>query len=252
MIKAVIIEDEQTALDNLVHHIGLTKEPISIIATMETVDDSVAWFNSNPAPDLIFMDIHLKDGISFSIFDRVKISTPIIFITAYDSFMVKAFEQTSIEYLLKPINEHELLKAITKYKNLKNHFLNNHENLIEYLAQKDTSRKSRIVVKKGIEFQSILLEEVAYFFTEQKITFLITKDGKKFLVDKNLKELEEGLDKRMFYRANRKFIININYVKSYKSYDKIKILVELTVPMSEEIIVSQESAIDFRKWISAL
>jgi DNA-binding LytR/AlgR family response regulator len=97
-----------------------------------------------------------------------------------------------------------------------------------------------------------LLDEVAYFFTEQKITFLITKDGKKFLVDKNLKELEEELDGHKFYRANRKFIININYIKSYKSYDKIKILVELTVPVSEDIIVSQESAIDFRKWISAL
>jgi DNA-binding LytR/AlgR family response regulator len=123
---------------------------------------------------------------------------------------------------------------------------------LEYLAQKDNSKKSRILVKKGIEFQSILLDEVAYFFTEQKITFLITKDGKKFLVDKNLKELEEELDGHKFYRANRKFIININYIKSYKSYDKIKILVELTVPVSEDIIVSQESAIDFRKWISAL
>ncbi|MES2374458.1 MAG: LytTR family DNA-binding domain-containing protein [Bacteroidota bacterium] len=252
MIKAVIIEDEKTALDNLIHHIQLTKEPISVIAELETVEDSVNWLINNPAPDLIFMDIHLKDGISFSIFERVKVSSPIIFITAFDNFMVKAFEQTSIEYLLKPINEQELLKAITKYKNLKNHFLNNHENLLEYLAQKDNNKKSRILVKKGIEFQSILLEEVAYFFTEQKITFLITKDGKKFLVDKNLKELEEELDGHIFYRANRKFIININYVKSYKSYDKIKILVELTVPVSEDIIVSQESAIDFRKWISAL
>jgi DNA-binding LytR/AlgR family response regulator len=252
MIKAVIIEDEQTSVDNLVYHIHLIKEPISIIATLETVEDSVTWFNSNPPPDLIFMDIHLKDGISFSIFDKVKLSSPIIFITAFDNFMVKAFEQTSIEYLLKPINEQELLKAITKYKNLKNHFLNNHENLLEYLAEKDTSRKSRILVKKGIEFQSILLDEVVYFFTEQKITFLITKDGKKFLADKNLKELEEELDPKKFYRANRKFIININYIKSYKPYDKIKILVELTQPVAEEIIVSQESAIDFRKWISAL
>jgi two-component system response regulator LytT len=103
MIKAVIIEDEKTALDNLVHHIQLTKEPISIIAELETVEDSVNWLNTNPAPDLIFMDIHLKDGISFSIFERVKVSSPIIFITAFDNFMVKAFEQTSIEYLLKPI-----------------------------------------------------------------------------------------------------------------------------------------------------
>jgi DNA-binding LytR/AlgR family response regulator len=252
MIKAIIIEDEQTATDNLLHHIRLTKEPITVIATLESVDDSVEWLSNHPAPDLIFMDIHLKDGISFSIFDRLKISAPIIFITAYDNFMVKAFEQTSIEYLLKPIDEKELLKAITKYKDLKNHFLNNHENLLDYLAEKDTSRKSRIVVKKGIEYQSILLEDVAYFFTEQKISFLITKEGKKYLVDKNLKELEEELDTKIFYRANRKFIININYVKSYKAFDKIKILVELILPVGEEIIVSQESAIDFRKWIAAL
>jgi len=252
MIKAVIIEDEKTALDNLIHHIQLTKEPVSIVATLETVEDSVDWFMTNPAPDLIFMDIHLKDGISFSIFDRVKVSAPIIFITAFDNFMVKAFEQTSIEYLLKPINEQEVSKAITKYHTLKDHFLNNHENLLHYLSEKDTARKSRIVVKKGIEFQSILLEEVAYFYTEQKITFLITKEGKKYLVDKNLKELEEELDPKKFYRANRKFIINIDYIRSYRSYDKIKILVELTIPITEEIIVSQESAIDFRKWITAL
>ena len=252
MIKTLIIEDEKTALDNLLHLIQLTKEPITVIGTLETVEDSVNWFRNNPAPDLVFMDIHLKDGISFSIFEKVKISVPIIFITAFDNFMVKAFEHTGIEYLLKPINDQELLKAITKYKSLKNHFLNNHENLLEYLSEKDPARKSRIVVKKGIEFQSILLDEVAYFFTEQKITFLITSDGKKFLVDKNLKELEEELDPKKFYRANRKYIVNINYIKSYKAYDKIKILVELTVPVSEDIIVSQESAIDFRKWISAL
>ncbi|MES2005625.1 MAG: LytTR family DNA-binding domain-containing protein [Bacteroidota bacterium] len=252
MIKALIIEDEKTALDNLLYHIELTKEPVSIAGTLETVEDSINWLNENPSPDLIFMDIHLKDGISFNIFDRAKVSAPIIFVTAYDNFMVKAFEQTSIEYLLKPINEQELQKAITKYKNLKNHFLNNHENLLTFLSEKETIKKSRIVVKKGIEFQSIPLEEVACFFTEQKISFLITRDGKKYLVDKNLKELEEELDGKTFYRANRKFIVNINYIKSYKSYDKIKILIELIIPISEEIIVSQESAIDFRKWIAAL
>lgn len=252
MIKAVIIEDEKTAMDNLIHHIQLTREPVTVVAMLETVEDSVAWFLSNPVPDLIFMDIHLKDGISFNIFERVNISAPIIFITAFDNFMVKAFEQTSIEYLLKPINEQELVKAIAKYRTLKNHFINNHENLLKFLSEKDKTRKSRIVVKKGIEFQSILLEDVAYFYTEQKISFLVTRDGKKFLVDKNLKELEEELDPKKFYRANRKFIIHIDFVKSYRSYDKIKILVELTVPLSEEIIVSQESAIDFRKWITAL
>ncbi|MBV9988257.1 MAG: response regulator transcription factor [Chitinophagaceae bacterium] len=252
MIKTIIIEDEKIALDNLLLNINLTREPISVIATLETVEESVHWLNHNPPPDLIFMDIQLKDGLSFTIFEKVKVTTPIIFITAFDNYMVKAFEHTGIEYLLKPVNEQELSKAIAKYRNLQQHFLNNYEQLIEYFSGKDGQKKSRIVVKKGIEFQSIPLDDVAYFFTEQKISFLITRDGRKYLVDKNLKELEEELDARRFYRANRKYIININYVKSYKPYDKIKIQVELTVPVSEEIIVSQESAVDFRKWIANL
>jgi DNA-binding LytR/AlgR family response regulator len=252
MIKTIIIEDEKIALENLLYHIRLTREPISVLATLETVEDSVHWLSTNPQPDLIFMDIQLKDGISFNIFEQVKVTAPVIFITAFDNYMVQAFEHTGIEYLLKPINEQDLIKAITKYKSLQNHFLNSYDHLLDLFAGKDGSKKTRIVVKKGIEFQSIPLDDVAYFFTEQKISFLITKEGKKFLVDKNLKELEEELDPKKFYRANRKFIININFVKSYRSYDKIKIQVELTVPVSEEIIVSQESAVDFRKWITTL
>ncbi len=252
MIKAIIIEDEEIALENLQLSILRTKEPISVMATLETVDDSVEWLINNPPPDLIFMDIQLKDGLSFNIFEKVKVSSPIIFITAFDSFMVKAFEQTGIEYLLKPVTEQELTKAITKYKNLKDHFLIHHNNLLPFLSDSGTNKRSRIVVKKGIEFQSILLEEVAYFFTDQKISFLITKDGKKFLVDKNLKELEEELDSKIFYRANRKYIVNINYIKSYKPFDKIKILLELTVPVSQDILISQENAIDFRKWFATL
>jgi DNA-binding LytR/AlgR family response regulator len=252
MIKAIIIEDEKIASDNLLHNLQLTNEPITVLATLEGVEESVEWLSNNTAPDLIFMDIQLKDGISFSIFERVKISVPVIFITAFDHYMVEAFEQTGIEYLLKPVGVPELTKAIAKYKNLQKHFLNHYDELRQYMSSKDGSRKTRIVVKKGIEFQSIQLDDVAYFFTEQKICFLITREGKKFLVDKNLKELEDELDPHKFYRANRKFIININFIRSYRSYDKIKIQVELTVPVSEEIIVSQESAVDFRKWINTL
>lgn len=252
MIKAIIIEDEKTATENLLHHLRLTQEPIMVLATLESVEESVQWLSSNPQPDLIFMDIQLTDGLSFSIFEKVKISSPVIFITAFDNYMVQAFEHTGIEYILKPINEQEISKAIAKYKNLQKHFLNSYDQLLDFFAGKDGNKKTRIVVKKGIEFQSIPLDEVAYFFTEQKISFLVTREGKKFLVDKNLKELEEELDFKKFYRANRKYIININYVKSYRPYDKIKIQVELTIPVSEEIIVSQESAVDFRKWITAL
>jgi two-component SAPR family response regulator len=154
MIRAIIIEDEKTASDNLIHHIQLTKEPITVLACLESVDDSVHWLSTHPEPDLIFMDIHLRDGISFTIFEKISVSSPIIFITAYDNFLIRAFEQNSIDYLLKPIHENDLINAIRKYKNLKNHFLHNHEGLLAYLAEKDTSRKSRIVVKKGIFIQN--------------------------------------------------------------------------------------------------
>jgi DNA-binding LytR/AlgR family response regulator len=252
MINAIIIEDEKTAAENLMHHIGLTHEPVQILANLETVEESVKWLSTHTAPDLIFMDIHLSDGISFSIFDRVRVSSPIIFVTAFDNFMVQAFEQTGIEYLLKPINESELQKAIRKYEGLRSHFLNQQDKFMGYIAGKEQGRKSRIVVRKGIEFQSIPLDEVAYFYTEQKVTFLVTTENKKYLVDKNLKELEEELDEKKFYRANRKFIVHIDAIRSYKPFDKIKIQLELNTAVNEPIIVSQESAIDFRKWISAL
>lgn len=252
MIRLLIIEDEKTALHNLLHHIELTGEAVSIAATCETVEESVQWLQTNAAPDLIFMDIHLKDGISFTIFQRVAVTAPVIFITAFDNFMIQAFEQNGIEYLLKPITEQELGRAFTKYHNLQKHFRSNQEQFISSFSEKETTRKSRIVVRRGIEFQSVPLEDVACFFTEQKVSFMVNKEGKKFLVDKNLKELEEELDPKKFYRANRKYIVHINYIRSYKPYDKIKILVEPTVPVSDEIIVSQETAMDFRKWIAAL
>lgn len=252
MIRAIIIEDEAIALDNLLQLIRQTGEQVSILATMETVEESVEWLSNNAAPDLIFMDIQLKDGISFSIFEKVKITVPVIFITAFDHYMIQAFDHSGIEYLLKPLDLSELTRAIRKYRNLQQHFLQHYEQLIDFLGNKEAQRKTRIVVKKGVEFHSIVLEEVAYFFTEQKVSFLVTREGKKYLVDKNLKELEEELDPKKFYRANRKFIVNINCIKSYRSYDKIKIQLELNVPVPEDIIVSQESAVEFRKWIHTL
>lgn len=250
MIYVLIIEDETTSLENLLYHLKLTKEPINIVGKLESLEEMIAWFSVNKEPDLIFMDIELKDGISFSIFEKVKITAPIIFTTAFDTYMVQAFEQSGIDYLLKPIGEKELLAAITKYKNLKNHFLNNYDKLLTYLNRKQEKKRSRIIVKRGVEFQSVQLDSVAYFFTKNKITFLVTNEGTKYLLDKTLKELEDELDPATFYRANRKFIININYIKSYKVFDKVKLLVEMVIPVAEDIVISQETASDFKAWIS--
>jgi DNA-binding LytR/AlgR family response regulator len=252
MINAIIIEDEKTASDHLAHQLERTAEPLQILARLETVEDSVSWLASHAAPDLIFMDIHLSDGISFSIFDRIRINTPVIFVTAYDNYMVQAFEQAGIEYLLKPIVEQDVQKAIKKYFGLRTHFLQQSDYGAGISNMHDQRHRSRIIVRKGIEFQSIQLDEVAYFYTEQKLTFVVTMDNKKYMVDRNLKELEEELDTKKFYRANRKYIVHINAIRSYKPFEKIKLQLELHIPVSESVIVSQEGAVEFRRWIAAL
>ncbi|HVZ24726.1 MAG TPA: LytTR family DNA-binding domain-containing protein [Sediminibacterium sp.] len=252
MIKALLIEDEKLAMDNLVRHLEKTGEPVSIVGKLESVEESVEWLRQQPLPDLIFMDIHLKDGVSFGIFEKVPVNAPVVFITAYDNFMMQAFDNAGIEYLLKPIQEADLSRALGKYKNLQSHFLQNSGDILQIAAARNPVRRKRILAKRGVEFLSISLDDVAYFFTEQKITFLVTGEGKKYLVDKTLKELVEELDPAAFYRANRKYIIHIRYIKSYKPYDRIKLQVELTTPVAEEVVISQESAADFRKWIAAL
>ena len=250
MINTIIIEDEKLAADNIIRLLSLTKEPISILAVLDSVQESVEWLKTHPQPDLIFMDIQLKDGNSFSIFEQVKVLSPIVFITAYDSYLVKAFEQNSIEFLLKPIDETAILHTINKYKNLKQHFQYKYEELQGRFT--DKTKRTRLIAKKGIEYQSILLGDIAYFFTEHKITFLVTRQEKKFMLDQNLKELEEEMDPKIFYRANRKYMINVDCIKSYKPCDKVKLTVELTVPVSEEIIISQENTSSFKKWISEI
>ncbi|MFT3681487.1 MAG: LytTR family DNA-binding domain-containing protein [Ferruginibacter sp.] len=250
MINALIIEDERTAADSLIRMLELTREPIQVLAVTDSVTDSVEWLRTHPQPDIIFMDIQLKDGNSFSIFDEVKVVSPIVFTTAYDNFLIKAFEQNSIEFLLKPIEEKAVLHTIRKYKSLKEHFMYKYEEVLGKLT--DKNKRKRLIAKKGIEYQSIPLEEVAYIFTEHKITFLVTRQEKKFMLDQNLKELEDELDRGVFYRANRKYIVHVDCIKSYKTFDKVKLLLELTTPVSEEIVISQENAPDFKKWISEI
>lgn len=250
MITVIIIEDEKTASDNLIRLLKLTKEPISIAAVLESVSECISWLNQHTQPDLIFMDIQLKDGNSFNIFEEVKVLSPIVFITAYDTYLVKAFEQNSIEFLLKPIDEVSILHTINKYKNLKEHFLLRQDNFISKLSERN--KRTRLIVKKGIEYQSILLEDIAYFFTQHKITFLLTKHEKKFMLEKSLKELEEELDAKKFYRANRKYIVNVDSIKSYRTCDRVKLLLEMYVPVNEEIIISQDNTASFKKWMSEI
>ena len=251
-MNVLIIEDEQPATDSLINCIRATDSSIAIAGTTVGVADTVQWLQQNPAPDVMLMDIELADGLSFNIFKETPVSCPVIFITAYNKYLMQAFEFNSIDYLLKPVDLVKLSNTLRKYKILQHHFLNNYTSLLDYL-QDTRKNKTRIIVKKGTEFQAIKMDEIVYFFSEHKVVFVVDKDNRKYLCETpTLSELEEILDNKKFYRANRKYIISANYLLRYKSVDKSKLSLELTLPLHEEIIVSQENAATFKKWISEI
>lgn len=251
-MKVLIIEDEKPALDNLVECIRNTDSSIEIAGATSRVSESVRWLQTNPQPDLILMDIELSDGISFNIFNEFPVSCPVIFTTAYTKYLTQAFEYNSIDYLLKPIDHNKLGNTLRKYKNLQQHFVNNYSFLNGYLNNSKKS-KSRIVVKKGTEFQTVKTDDIAYFFTEHKLVFAVDKDSKKYLCEiSTLAETENMVDEKTFFRANRKYIVNANYIVKFRSIDKSKISIDLQVHTAEEIIISQENAPLFKKWINEL
>ncbi|HET9824598.1 MAG TPA: LytTR family DNA-binding domain-containing protein [Chitinophagaceae bacterium] len=249
MLKTIIIEDEKTARQNLISALANLDANVNVVAQLSSVRESVEYFLTAPEADLIFCDVQLEDGLSFEIFTRVDIRTPVIFITGYDQFVMNAFEYNGIDYLLKPVSEHELQNAISKYKRLEKHFTDQPsiDNLVNYV---NTRKKTRLIVKKGLENISLRLDDIVLFFTENKIVYVVDRWCKKYLVDRNLGELEEDLDDAIFFRANRQYIININYIKGFKSYEKVKLQVDLIVPeLNYCIIISQETAPAFRKWM---
>lgn len=252
-MKVLIVEDERPAFENMVEELHAIDENINVIGGCNSVDESVRWLNKNPQPDLILMDIQLSDGLSFNIFKACKITCPVIFTTAYDKYLTQAFDYSSIDYLLKPISQDKLKNAIKKYKALQTHFTANHTQVPDLFNHHSDKKRSRILVKKGMEYQTVRVEDTGYFFTEHKLVFLVDKENRKYMAEKNnLSELEEELDKNFFYRANRKYIINANYVKRFKPLERSKISVELVLPVNEEIIISQENSASFKKWIGEI
>jgi DNA-binding LytR/AlgR family response regulator len=256
MLQLLIIEDEQPAIENLITELNVVNDQYNVVAILKSVEESINWFNTKEAEiDLIFLDIHLTDGLSFNIFKSATINTPIVFTTAYDKYLLSSFEYNGIDYLLKPISREKLKHALSKFKKFKSHFTNNYLQLVNHAETEKNSSpsKDRIIVRKGIEFQSIKTEEVAFFYTEHKLVFLVDKDSKKYMVHaENLTELMGQLNKKIFYRANRKYIININFIKKYKPLDRVKIEVELIIPVSESIVISQENTSSFKDWIENL
>jgi two-component system, LytTR family, response regulator len=248
MLNTIIIEDEKSARQNLITVLAKADPGVNVVAELSSVKESIEYFSNTSKADLIFCDVQLEDGLSFEIFSKVEIRTPVIFITGYDQFVMNAFEYNGIDYLLKPVCEDELKKAIIKYHRFEKHF--NTQTSISNLVQYVSRKRTRLIVKKGLENLSLRLEDIVLFYTENKIVYVVDKWSKKFIVDKNLGELEEELDAAIFFRANRQFIININYIKGFKSYEKVKLQLDLINPeLNYSIIISQETAPAFRRWM---
>jgi DNA-binding LytR/AlgR family response regulator len=251
MIKAIIIEDEKPAAANLIKKITQVDDAINIQATLSTIEESVQWLSTNSLPELIFLDIHLSDGLSFNIFKEIKITTPVIFTTTYDKYLLEAFELNSIDYLLKPIETPRLYDALEKFRNTKDYYSGNIYNLIQKVNPNNNHTKCRLIARRGLDHIPLKTEDIVLFYTENRLTFLIDKYGKKYIVDHILSDLENDLDKSKFYRANRQYIINIEFIKGYKTTEKVKISVEMVVDTDKfPITISQDSAAGFREWIA--
>jgi DNA-binding LytR/AlgR family response regulator len=249
MIKTVIIEDERLIAEEFKSMLMNASGEMEIVGTFATVKESVDYFSLHDAPDIIFSDVQLPDGLSFDIFNRVDIKSPVVYITAFDNFILNAFESNGIDYLLKPVDQKDIEKTLAKYQTLKDHF-DNHRTFVNSFHKK---QKTRMLVRNGIENIILRTSDIVIIYTENKLVYVIDKDGKKYIADKNLSDINEELDPGIFFRVNRQYIVNIGFVKSYKAYEKVKLQIDLTMPeLHHHIIVSQEMAPCFRKWISGL
>src|SRR5688572_27698232 len=246
-MNVIIIEDELPARAKLVSMLAAMDSSIQVVAQLGSVKESLEWLKNNLEPELAFVDIQLSDDHSFEIFKKHPVKFPVIFTTAYDKYLLESFEFNAIDYLLKPITEEKLKRSLEKIQKLEQHFL--HGNILKLIQQQPANNKSRIVARKGTEFIALNLDEVAYFFTEHKIVFVRDFQGRQMIVDKNLAELENDLNKAQFFRINRKFISHIKAIDRFKP-DNGKIKIFLKPEMKEEVHVSKETAPEFRAWIA--
>lgn len=251
-MKCVIIEDEKPAAEKLQQALLQCSQPVEVQAVLGSVHHALAWLQQHAMPELIFMDIELSDGLSFKIFEQVNIECPVIFITAYDEYWQDAFEYNSIDYLLKPVKQDKLDAALKKYQKLQQYFTSNYKALLQWQSAQprgDAGHKKRFLVKRGADYISIKTEEVAYFYATHKLVCMVDSSGQKFIMDQSLADIESQLDPAVFYRVNRKYLVNMSAIKRIKAYSKSKLLLEVTPLVTEEIIISQENAAAFKQWM---
>ncbi len=249
-MKAIIIEDEKLSAEHLMTLLKKTDVQVEIIATYDSVKKTIEQFKKGVKADLLFVDVHLADGLSFEIFSNILVETPVIFTTAYDEYAIQAFKINSVDYLLKPIGVKDLQKALDKFKKwgggVDATVLENLANAYQHINKQ---YKNRFIVKMGDTISSVKTDEIAHFISEDGLVLAVLQNGKRYAVDYVLDQLEELLDPRAFFRINRKVIIHINSIQKANTYFNGRLKLNSETLKDEECVVSRERVNDFKSWL---
>jgi DNA-binding LytR/AlgR family response regulator len=249
-MKYIIIEDEKIAAERIKKLVSQIRPDFKHVLTLDSVETAVISLTALKA-DLYFMDVQLADGLSFEIFDQVGIENPIIFTTAYDQYAIQAFKQNSIDYLLKPIDEEELVAAIEKFEKLRHQPAQEEEssNYTGLMQSLQPTGKERFIVKVGDHLKNILTADIQAFYSQDKATYLLTKEGKKFPIDYTLEKIEQLISQTDFFRISRKFIVSIHFIHDIVAYTNSRLEVRLNHFDEEAIIVARERVQEFKTWL---
>jgi DNA-binding LytR/AlgR family response regulator len=250
-MKILIFEDETLASDRIIKILKEIDASHEIVSVIKSIEEGKKWFNTNEDPDIIISDIRLLDGLSFDLFKEIKTEVPVIFTTAYDQYAIKAFEVNSIDYLLKPIQKEKLRDALNKYieRTSQNKFPADFESLYDLIQNQKKSYKSRFLIKIGQKIAAVPVEKISYFYSHNKLTYIVTKDGKKLPTDQTLETLQDQLDPKEFYRANRQIIVSYDSISEIHPYFKGRLKIDVTPPCELEIVVSAEKTPEFKSWL---
>lgn len=256
-MKIFIVEDERLGLERLIKLLHEIDPKIEILGHAETVKSAVWWLQNHPGPDLLLLDIELADGQCFEIFRQIDVQVPVIFTTSYDEYALNAFKVNSIDYLLKPIRREDLEQSLHKWQRLKASFGANPSqvNIDQLMAsiqqfQVPQQFRKRFLVKQGQRLQAIEVEEIAWFQTDSKITFLRTWENQRFIIDYKLEELSGMLDPDWFFRANRSYIVHAKAIKVINTHFNGKLLLQLQpAPEQNDVLISKEKATEFKRWM---
>jgi two-component system, LytTR family, response regulator LytT len=257
-MKILIVEDEDLAVKKLKKTLAGVDDSAEVVGETDSIKSTVQWLESNAAPDLILMDIELADGQSFEIFNHTEVKSPVIFITSYDEYALKAFKVNSVDYLLKPVQKEDLQAALEKYHDMKKMYAPEKdassislEVLVKELQQKLGSKefRKRFLVKLGQKLVSVEVDDIAYFFSDGRLNFFKTFDNKKYVVDYTMDELNTMLDPEKFFRISRSFYISVNSVAQIHDYFGNRLMLQLKPETEKEAIVSREKVSEFKTWL---